>query len=62
MNKSSGYALHALVIVLGIVAGIGGWIANAYKLYHMCCDVSGLLLLRAIGVFIAPLGSVLGYF
>lgn len=43
------------------VAAAGGWIANIVKLAHMCCDMSGWLVLRAIGVFVAPLGAVLGF-
>ncbi len=44
-----------------IVAAAGGWLTNIVKLADMCCGVSGLLLLRAIGVIVAPLGAILGF-
>lgn len=56
-----GMALTELVIALVLLAGVGGWIANIVKLAGMCCDVSGWLILRAVGVFVAPLGAVLGF-
>lgn len=58
-----GATLTALLIWLVIaVAAVGGWIANIVKLIGMNLDViSGMLIARAIGVFVAPLGAVLGY-
>lgn len=51
-----------LVIGAFILAGIGGWIANIVKLVGMDFGaITGLLVVRAIGIFIAPLGSVMGY-
>jgi hypothetical protein len=55
----------SLIIFFAVVAvaGIGGWIANIVKLASMTFDpVTGMLVLRAIGVFLAPLGAILGYF
>lgn len=44
-----------------VVAAAGGWIANVVKLADMCCGMSGLMMLRAIGVIVAPLGAILGF-
>lgn len=52
-----GPLMIASIILLAVI----GWIANAVKLAHLCCDVSGWLVLRAIGVVVAPLGVVLGF-
>ena len=44
-----------------LVLIILGWIANIVKLASV--DVfTGMEVARAIGVFIAPLGAILGYF
>lgn len=53
-------AIFALVVV--VVAAIGGWIANIVQLFHASFDpLTGLVVLRVIGIFIPPLGAVLGY-
>lgn len=49
-----------LVIAVGIF-GVIGWIANIVKLADDCCGMSGMLLVRAIGILFMPLGAVLGY-
>lgn len=41
---------------------IGSWIANIVKLFVIINDpVSGMMILRAVGIFLAPLGVVLGW-
>lgn len=42
------------------VAFIGGWIANIVKLAQ-ADTVTGFELARIVGIFIAPLGSILGF-
>lgn len=46
-----------------VLAGVFvyGWVANIVKLAHMCCEVSGMLVLRVVGIFVAPLGVVMGF-
>jgi hypothetical protein len=56
-------AFLGLMVVLAWVLGIIGWIANIVVLYGMSFDhLSGALVLRVIGIFIAPLGAILGLF
>lgn len=53
--------LYAVVVVLAV----GGWVANVVKIITAGFIVSqwgGLEVARCIGVFIAPLGSILGFF
>ena len=46
-----------------ILAAAGGWIANLVKFIAMIGDgVTSLFIARAIGMFFAPLGSILGFF
>ena len=45
-----------------IVALVYGWTANIVTIAHSnFFDLTGLLVLRVVGIFIAPLGTVLGY-
>jgi len=55
------------ILILGWVAILGvlavGWGLNIYDIIVTCCEpIDGLLVMRFIGVFIFPLGGVLGYF
>lgn len=62
MKTQSGFTAVEFLVVVLLIGGIGGWIANIVKLAGMGFDsFSGMLVLRAIGVFVAPLGSVLGF-
>ena len=61
--------MNALKAVLGIgmviliIAAIGGWVANIVKMVALFNDPIGAWLIgRAIGIFVAPLGAILGYF
>ena len=56
----------ALIILLMyftiVIAALYGWIMNIVSLAHMnMTDVTGMLVLRVVGIFMAPLGAVLGY-
>ena len=49
-------------MLLVVLVGIGGWIANIVKLVGSSFDViTDLLVGRVIGVFIPPVGAVLGF-
>jgi len=44
------------------LVALGAWIANIVKLINMgFADINGMFVARAIGIFVAPLGSVLGF-
>jgi hypothetical protein len=61
-NLQRGYTFVELAVVVLAVLGVGGWIANIVKLVAMNFDhITGMLVARAIGVFFAPLGAVLGF-
>ena len=51
------------IIVAGIwLAGIVGWVMNIVTIAQSSFDpITGMLVLRCIGVVLAPLGAVLGY-
>lgn len=50
-----------LILLAFIVLCAVGWVWNIVKLAEMCCEVSGWLVLRAAGIFVAPLGIILGF-
>jgi len=46
-----------------IVTGIVGWVLNIVKLMGMTLDTVTIeLVLRGLGIFVAPLGSIMGLF
>lgn len=50
-----------LILAIGILSA-GGWVANIVKLVGSDFDpITGLLIARVVGIFLAPLGAVLGY-
>lgn len=63
MKKKITFTVSEFGSILLILAFFGGYIANIIKLIggdH--AYMTGLLVGRIIGVFVAPLGAVLGFF
>lgn len=57
----------SLALILVWVAGFIGWTMNIYSIVVVLwvdgpITVTGMLMLRVVGIFLAPLGAVLGYF
>lgn len=62
MKRQHGFTTGEMVIVLLLLVGVGGWIANIVKLAGMDFGaVTGVLVIRAIGIVVAPLGAVMGF-
>jgi len=48
-------------VIAGLwLAAIGGWVSNIVQLVSSQ-DIGALFIFRCIGIFIAPVGVVLGY-
>lgn len=63
MDKQRGFTAFELMVVVLVVAGLGGWIANIVKFVGMLDGaVTAMFIVRIVGIFFAPLGSVLGFF
>lgn len=61
-TRNVGLATYLVIVGIVLIA-IGGWIANAVKLVGMLDgDITAMFIARCVGVFAAPLGSVLGFF
>ena len=60
------YEMKTYYFILALwVLAIGGWIANIYKFisgFESLAEITAMQIFRIIGVFLAPLGAVLGFF
>jgi hypothetical protein len=57
-------AVELFTVGIGVlvIVGVGGWIANIVKLVGMDFGAfTGMLVVRAIGIFLPPLGAVMGF-
>ncbi len=63
MNKDAWIVLSIFAAQIGIaIAAIVGWVMNIITIAHSSFDVlTGMLILRIVGIFVGPLGAVLGY-
>jgi hypothetical protein len=61
--KSTQSAAIAFLLYLAILCAIVvGWVANIVTIANSnFSEITGILVLRVVGIFIAPLGVVLGY-
>jgi hypothetical protein len=56
-----GAIVSTLIFMAVFIGGFAGYIINIIAIAHTT-GFSGLLILRVIGVFVAPLGALLGLF
>lgn len=62
MNSQRGFTIIELSITLLALIGGAGWVWNIVKIVQSGFDViTGMFIARCIGVFVAPLGAVLGF-
>lgn len=63
-NRKPDVSVMTLVFALTFIVAIAiGWVMNIVTIAGSSFnDITGILVLRVIGVFVAPLGAVLGYF
>ena len=65
MNKDSqkGYGSAGIIFVLVWLAIAVGWVMNIIEIVATVSDpITGMFILRCVGIIVAPLGGVLGYF
>ena len=65
MKKSDSSTSFEMVLVLVAVVALGSWVANIYKLIDGGFTIAqwgGMEVCRVVGIFVAPLGAVLGWF
>jgi len=57
-----GYTTTEVIFLLVWLVSIIGWVLNIVKIVDANFDpITGMVVLRCIGVFVAPLGAVLGF-
>ena len=62
-SNQRGYTAVALLVILLWITAIVGWIGNVVQVVHAASDpITGVFILKCIGIVVAPLGSVLGIF
>ena len=65
MKNQNGFMAFQLVVFLVMIIGVGGWIANVVKLLSVdtpLAEFGVMEVLRIVGIFLAPLGALLGFF
>lgn len=63
MKRHRDVTAHVFIaFVTVVVIAVIGWVMNIYSLVTAVGETTGLTVVRAIGIFVAPLGAVLGYF
>jgi len=63
MRKQQGFSAPELVIAVGVLAGIVGWVMNIFDIVAAVSDpITAMFIIRCVGIFVAPLGAILGYF
>lgn len=56
-------AAFGIVYVLLLLAAVFGWIMNIMAIIQMpVIELTGMTVARIIGIFLAPLGAILGWF
>ena len=63
MKKYDIGTVAAIAILVVFIAGIVGWVMNLADLVGMFgASIDAEFVLQLVGLFVAPLGAVLGYF
>ena len=66
MKRQLGFTVTELLIGGGgfpfVLAAIFGWGWNVVKIATSDFELTGMLIARVIGVFVPPVGSIIGYF
>jgi hypothetical protein len=61
---NSGFHLLGLYVTYAVVAlaALAGWVMNIITIAHSSFDVlTGMLVLRIVGIFVGPIGAILGW-
>jgi prepilin-type N-terminal cleavage/methylation domain-containing protein len=62
MKKQLGFTIVEILVVVLVLVGGTGWVWNVVKIVGSDFGaITGMLVMRVIGVFVAPLGCVLGF-
>lgn len=64
MKNQKGFTLLEVSFTLACVVGLIGWVMNIVELINapVVAQWGAMEVLRVVGIFVAPLGGVLGWF
>lgn len=64
LSKRSSFSLIGLLIVLLWIAFVAGYVLNIFNIINNLStdEVTNMFIFQCIGIIIAPLGSILGWF
>lgn len=64
MKFLQGLGILGILVWLGLIcAGVVGWAMNIIAIVHAVSGpLTTLLIVRIVGIFVFPLGAILGYF
>ncbi len=61
MKQDDFFVLSGMLLILTVVlVAVSGWVMNIISLAH-ATSMNGMVVLRAVGIFVPPLGAVLGW-
>lgn len=63
IDGATSAGLASIVMLLVVIAGAVGWVWNIVKFIGMLDgSITAMFVARAVGIIIAPFGSILGFF
>ena len=62
-KTSEAFAFPFLVVIFLVwVAAMTGWVLNIISIFGGTFDpLTGVMILRVVGIFVAPLGAIMGW-
>lgn len=62
-DVSTSIAILGVLIWLGVIITVAiGYILNIVDLFNDLSTVNGVFIMRIIGIFLPPIGAIMGYF
>ncbi len=61
-TSDAGTIVIVLLTISVVIASVTGWVFNIIEIFNIAnAPITGMLVLRIVGIFVAPLGAILGY-
>lgn len=59
-----GFSIFGVIYILIWIAAIMGWMMNLIAVFQLAAadKINAMFVLRCIGILVAPLGAILGWF
>lgn len=61
-TSDAGTIVIVLLTISVVIASVTGWVFNIIEIFNIAnAPITGMFVLRIVGIFVAPLGAILGY-